>query len=130
MRDLLDLILSYYEKLDKAAPVADFDDTIDWGRFRMVNGGLVIDSRDKYEAWYEEINHTMFTRCHSIETLTLSEAGENMFEARMDMHFRADKSEEGQPGTPGMEVRGKIVWKVVRSEPAGDMKLVDYLIEE
>ena len=91
-KEIIELILSYYKKLDNGKSIKefkDFKDFFNWNDFKIINGKNLIDSLEKYTNWYEDVNNTLFDRKHIIHNIKIDRVNENEYEAEIDMYFRA-----------------------------------------
>lgn len=129
-QEVVGRIRDYYDKLDSADPLEAFDDFFPWDDFQIVNGEQLIDSRDKYAAWYQGVNEQIFDRKHILEKLALEKLDDGSYKATIEMHFRARTRQPGQGQSRKVEVRGDIEQIFIRDKASGLFVIKRYTVVE
>jgi flavin reductase (DIM6/NTAB) family NADH-FMN oxidoreductase RutF len=111
-RELLERIIDYYAKLDRAEALEKVEGFFDWDNVQIVDAEGTIDNREDYARWYENNNERLFDRKHILEKISIEALSDNKYCATIDVYFRARSREPNQPVSKLNEVRSivKIVF--------------------
>ncbi|MCT4618253.1 MAG: flavin reductase family protein [Marinisporobacter sp.] len=129
-KEIVEFILNYYNKLDNGEPIEEFKNFFNWNDFEIMNGNNFIDSFEKYNRWYDDVNNTFFDRKHIIEKLKIDKVNQNEYKIEMDIYFRAKTWKKGQAKSRNIHVKGNIEWTLIRDKVTKDFKIKKYHIYE
>jgi len=112
----------YFKQLDNGVDVntllSFFDD-----EFVITEGELVIDSKEMYAKWYEAVKANILNRKHKIEEIESKHARDNVYFAKMKMHFKAET-----PNNDKIDVIANIHW-LLRLSDEGKLAISEYEIK-
>lgn len=128
-REVTELILSYYRKLDDGEPLDAFEEYFLWDDFKIVNADRVIDSFEQYAAWYSEVQATLFDRRHIITKMRIENPDDHLSIVSLDMVFQGRTWEYGSPKSKDVRVNGTVEWHLKRDPASKRMKAIRYLVE-
>lgn len=100
-------VTNYYQALDTLAPLEKLQSFFDQEGFKIIEGDMLLDSFEKYAAWYENTKALFPQREHTINSLTIKE-DEDGYNVLMDMSFQGIKVSEER-----VHVNADIYWRVI-----------------
>lgn len=123
-RDVTDLILGYYQKIDDGAPASAFQHDFMWDRACIDNSQRVISNFDEFKDWYQEIQLSIFDRRHIVNAMKITQVKEGRFLVSLDMVFQAKSWQPGAASSHPITVTGKIEWTLLKEDNSKHIKAI------
>ncbi|MCM1991805.1 flavin reductase family protein [Oceanirhabdus seepicola] len=125
-KEILELILDYYNKIDNHEPIEELKEFFYWNDVDIILGPILIDSFEKYSDWYKDNNNTCFDGKHIIEKFEVDKLNEKEFIARMDVYHRAKTWEKGQAKSKRVHTKVKVECIFIKDKTANTLKMKKY----
>lgn len=116
MKSKIEVFVSqYYKLLDNYTSVDELLSFFD-NEFSIIEGDLLIDSIEKYKAWYNKVNNLFLKRLHTFKSIEISKT-EIGYEVIIDMYFEGLKK-----SNENIIVEATINWNLVQIDNSFKIK--------
>ena len=125
-QELLKRVNDYFTKVDGAEPLEELEGFFDWDNIQMIDYESVINHRQDYARWYDNVNERFFDRKHILEKISFETLSDNNYCAEVHFYYRARSRDAMQPVSQLMQVRGVVEVTFMRDLTSGVFKITRY----